>query len=283
MQAMEDNLVRPKRVTISIALLYISISIWNIGNIRINKIYPSEYFQFTLCAIIITSAILLFLIYMIGKGMDWARMSFFVAFAIFAPQSVHEVLKSTSIDYIKTILYVIELFLIIVAFILSFHKESNMWFDSVTALTRKSGDYAAIPRSVEIAITLLYILIGINIFEQAVSILGYMLGVMKLDFVFYPQSIIGKYLIKHEADSIILVIVKDTIALYLVYQIRKRKNWARIIILTSSIITILPFVWTLPKSMVNNPILLISNLPTYIVIVVAVVYLFQRESNEWFK
>jgi uncharacterized membrane protein YbaN (DUF454 family) len=171
----------------------------------------------------------------------------------------------------------------IVAFILSFHKESNIWFSKVSMLTRQSGGYVAIPRSVKIAITLLYILIGIYIYGQAVSTLGYILGVMKLNLGFHPQSSLGKYFSNHVVTLYLSVIVKDTISLCLIYLIGKRKNWARIIILASSIIGILRFFWTLPESVVNNPISLISNLPQYIVTVVALVYLFQRESNEWFK
>jgi hypothetical protein len=220
---------------------------------------------------------------MIGKGRDWARMSFFWILAIFAPHSVLDIWKSTSIDYIIKIHYLFQLVIIIFAFILSFHKESNIWFSKVSMLTRQLGGYVAIPGSVKIAITLLYILIGIYIYGQAVSILGYIFGVTKLNLGFHPQSSLGRYGSNHVVVLIILVIVKDTISVCLVYLIRKRKNWARIIIMASSIIGILRFVWTLPESVVTNPISLISNLPLYIVSVVALVYLFQRESNEWFK
>jgi hypothetical protein len=280
---MEDNLIRPKRVTIALTLLYFSFGIWNIGYIQIIKSYPSKSFQLNLGSLIITSAIILFLIYMIGKGRDWARMSFFWIFAIFAPHSVPDVWKSTSIDYIIKIHYLFQLVIIIFAFILSFHKESNIWFSKVSMLTRQAGGHETIPRSVKIAITLLYIVIGIYIYGQAVSILSYILGVTKLNLGFQPQSSLGRYVSNHVVVLILLVLVKDTISVCLVYLIGKRNNWARIIILASSIIDILRFVWIFPESVVTKSIPLISNLPLYIVSVVALVYLFQRESNQWFK
>jgi hypothetical protein len=280
---MEDNLIRPKRVTIALTLLYFSFGIWNIGYIQIIKSYPSKSFQLNLGSLIITSAIILFLIYMIGKGRDWARMSFFWIFAIFAPHSVPDVWKSTSIDYIIKIHYLFQLVIIIFAFILSFYKESNIWFSKVSMLTRQAGGHETIPRSVKIAITLLYIVIGIYIYGQAVSILSYILGVTKLNLGFQPQSSLGRYVSNHVVVLILLVLVKDTISVYLVYLIGKRNNWARIIILASSIIDILRFVWIFPESVVTKSIPLISNLPLYIVSVVALVYLFQRESNQWFK
>jgi hypothetical protein len=283
MQEMEDNLIRPKRVTIALTLLYISFGIWNIGYIQIIKSYPSKSFQLHLGSLIITSAIILFLIYMIGKGRDWARMSYFWIFAIFAPHSVPEVWKSTSIDYIIKIHYLSQLVLIIFAFILSFYKESNIWFTKVSMLTRQSGGHEAIPRSVKIAITLLYILIGIHIYGQAVSILGYILDVTKLNLGFHPKSSLGRYVSNHVVVLILLVIVKDALWVCLVYLIGKRKNWARIIILVTFIIDILRFFWIFPESVVTNPISLISNLPLYIASVVALVYLFLRKSNEWFK
>jgi hypothetical protein len=283
MQEMEDNLIRPNRVTIALTLLYISFGIWSIGYILIIKSYPLKSFQLNLGSLIITFSIQLFLIYMIGKGRDWARTSFFLIFAVFAPKSALDVWKSTSIDHIIMIHYLFQLVVIIVAFILSFHKESNIWFSRVSMLNRQLGGHEAIPGSVKIAITLLYILIGIYIYGQAVSILGYILGVTKLNLSFQPQSSLGKYVSNNVAILICSFIVKDAISLGLIYLIGKGKNWARIIILASSIIGILQFVWNLPESVVKNPSSLISNLPPLILTVVALGYIFQRESNEWFK
>lgn len=272
------------RVTIVVILLYISLGLWITGYVYIIKSYPvSKYFWFQWGCLIANSVVLFFLIYMIGKGKDWARITFFLVLIIGAPDLVLDLWKNMTAESITRIYYIYQFALIIVVFILSFQKESNEWFSKVGTLARQSEAYVTLPKRFKTAIALLYIRLGIYIYLEAVSIFGFLLGVSELNLGFQPKSHIGIFLTTHVWTLLPTIIVRDVVSLYLVYMTGKGKNWARIIILLGCIVDISRFIWHLPQLVTNNPTSLISNLPLLGLTVAALVYLFQRESNEWFK
>jgi hypothetical protein len=283
MQTTQDNLIRPKRIAIVLTLFYISLSIWIIGYILNIKSYPPKYFWFYLANLLISSTIILFLIHMIGKGRNWARMSILLFLVVSTPKVFLETWQSTATTYIVKIYICLQLLLIIAAFILSFSKESNLWFKKVSTLSQKTWCYTSIPRNVKIAITLFYILLGIRIYSDGINTLGYAFGVAKLNMGFYPQSSLGIIISNNIMILTLIAIIGDAISFLLIYMTQNGKNWARIIILVGFIVHIMQFIRGLPNSASSISITVISILPIWVVTFIALIHLFQRESNEWFK
>jgi hypothetical protein len=283
MQSMEDGLSRPKRVVIAIILLYISLGLW-IAGLGIKLSPASKHFWFTLTVSIATCAILFFLMYMVGKGKNWARITLFVVFIFDSPPAVLSLWKSLAAGHINNGIYLISLFaLIIAAFIMVFQKESNQWFNRVATIALQSEFNVGMPKLVKTAITFLYIRLGIDFYFDAVRVLAFFLGVAELELDFKPKSSIGIFVATHVWAVLTMMIIRDATSLFLVYMTGKGKNWARIIILLGCILSIPEFFWRLPQLMVDKPITFISNIPLLILPVVALIYLFQKESNDWFK
>jgi hypothetical protein len=112
---------------------------------------------------------------------------------------------------------------------------------------------------------------------------AFVLGVGELKLDFQPKSPVGIFVTTHSLIILTIIIIRNIIQFFLIYLTGKGKNWARIIILLSFIIGSVEFIWRLPQAIAENLVPLISTVPLLALSLVALVYLFQKESNEWFR
>jgi hypothetical protein len=169
------------------------------------------------------------------------------------------------------------------ALILLFQKESSEWFERLSSIAPPSESDFSMPIRVKTAVTLLYITFVISLYSQAIMIVAFILGVGELKLDFQPKSSLGLSVSAHNGFIITTILIRDALHFFLIYLTGKGKNWARILILVSFIIGIPKLVWSLPQAIAEKPISLISTVPLLALYVVALVYLFQKESTDWFK
>lgn len=282
MQSSEVNLNRPTPVTIASTLLFISLGFYAAGNIV--RFYPDpKQVWFIVLWIMATVAILFLLFNSIRKGKDWARLTVAVIF-IMSTQSYLKLPPWKSLaNIIIGILFLSNFALQAIALIFLFQKESSDWFARMTSIAPVSESGLSTPNRVKTAVMLLYIGFGIYLYLDALRILAFILGVGELKLAFQPKSPVGLFLAAHSGFIITMIITKNIIQFLLIYLTGKGKNWARIIILLSFIIGIPEFLWRLPRTMANELTSLISIVPLLALSIVALIYLFQKEANAWFK
>ena len=282
MHSHEVNLSRPTSVTIASLLLFISLGFYIAGNIV--RFYPGpKQFWFILLWIITTVSILIYLFNMISRGKDWAR----IAFAIFFIISIKSYLElphwKSLTNFILGILFLSHFALQAFALIFLFQKESSDWFARMRSNAQLSESGLIIPKCVKNAVTLLYVCFGTYLYSDAIRIVAFVLGVGELKLDLQPKSPVGIFVTTHSLIILTIIIIRNIIQFFLIYLTGKGKNWARIIILLSFIISSAEIIWRLPQTSAENLVPLISTVPLLALSLVALVYLFQKESNEWFR
>ena len=126
---------RPEKVTNAVNLLWIGIGLGVINVFltlinSINTMEDSSLITYFILQSLFTIAILSFLIYMIGKGRNWARITFLVLFIagalIIIPQLIILLMTNTFIGILTLIHSILQL----IALVLLFEKTSSDWFKS---------------------------------------------------------------------------------------------------------------------------------------------------------
>ncbi len=120
---------KPGKVATAIILLYISWGIgvlWTITEELINAPIASPVSA--LFIIVFPFGIMLFIIHMIGKGRNWARITFFILFIISTLFTVPQMLRSLAAFSIRGILVLAQTVIEIIALSLLFQKPSSYWF-----------------------------------------------------------------------------------------------------------------------------------------------------------
>ncbi|MXW81585.1 MAG: hypothetical protein F4Z57_21880 [Gemmatimonadetes bacterium] len=77
--------------------------------------------------------IMWFFILMIGKGRNWARITFLVLFIIGTPFSVLPLMQSLAANPISGLLGIVQIIIQIVAIVFLFQKPSSDWFREIKA------------------------------------------------------------------------------------------------------------------------------------------------------
>ena len=77
--------------------------------------------------------IMWFFIFMIGKGRNWARITFLVLFIIGTPFSVLPLMQSLAANPISGLLGIVQIIIQIVAIVFLFQKPSSDWFRGIKA------------------------------------------------------------------------------------------------------------------------------------------------------
>ena len=75
----------------------------------------------------------LFIFIMIGKGRNWARITFLVLFIIGIPFSVLPLMQSLAANPISGLLGIVQTIIQIVAIVFLFQKPSSEWFRKMKA------------------------------------------------------------------------------------------------------------------------------------------------------
>ena len=124
---------RPKAVHNAMLLLY-SVILIGIGDSILNMSSLSQIAspEFIILNLIFSFAIMFFLIYMVGKGKNWARFTLLVFFIIGVPAYIYSLIYSPiQLPPASVIISIISLVLQISALILLFQKTSSNWFEAM--------------------------------------------------------------------------------------------------------------------------------------------------------
>ena len=120
---------RPPKVVLAIKLLYLVVGIGMIRAVmtvlRHADVRSPYFFIFTKLFIYTGS---LFLIYQLGKGKNWAKVSLVVILAVSSPVTSLPACESISHNPIHTLLGFIQIILYVVALVFLFHNNSSNWF-----------------------------------------------------------------------------------------------------------------------------------------------------------
>ncbi len=126
---------KPKQVLTAIKLLWASLLIGilrssleasnNLNSIKDSGFGPGFFIFTTLFAF----AFLVFFIYMIDKGKNWARITFLVLFVLGLFFAVPTLIKSLEFNFFSGFLGVCQAGIQIIALFLLFQKPSSRWFD----------------------------------------------------------------------------------------------------------------------------------------------------------
>jgi hypothetical protein len=122
---------RPPKVALAVKLYYfvvgmgilrVMITIFRHAEVR------SPYFLISMKVLIYLGS--LYLIYQLGKGKNWARISLVVIFMICIPLVILPFFASLSHNPADSVLGILQTILYIIGLALVFHKNSSHWFGS---------------------------------------------------------------------------------------------------------------------------------------------------------
>ncbi|HMO52540.1 MAG TPA: hypothetical protein PKE26_15065 [Kiritimatiellia bacterium] len=123
----ENN--RPDKVGTAVTLLYITLGIGAVRSIMeasMNAQIASPGFVMFITLFVL--GIMWLFIHMIGKGRNWARITFLVLFIIGIPFSILPLLNSLSANPISGLLGLGQTVLQLVALVFLFQRASSEWF-----------------------------------------------------------------------------------------------------------------------------------------------------------
>jgi len=144
---------KPKKVGIAVKLVYATLavgamrSIWEIPararqfetSWETSPLSSQSLIGFSILVMLLTLLFLGYLVFMIDKGRNWARITFLVLLIIGIPFSIIPLLLSFAYSPISGILSVAQVVAQTTAVILLFQKESSRWFLSAGATKFRSG------------------------------------------------------------------------------------------------------------------------------------------------
>ena len=125
---------QPDKVSTALTLLWITIAIGVIRSIM-EFSNTSELTSFGLgfgiFIAVFAFVIVASFIYMIGRGKNWARITFLVFFIIGIPLAGRSLFQSLLRNPVSGILGIVEIILEIIALVFLFQKPSSDWFKSI--------------------------------------------------------------------------------------------------------------------------------------------------------
>ena len=125
-------LEKPSKVSNAVKLLYAAIAIGIVrSSIETTRIAETNSFGSILFVAIFVFGLIWFFIYMIGKGKNWARISFLVLFIIGVPLSILPMIQSLAHSPFSAILGLAQAVIQIVALVFLFQSDSSAWFKSM--------------------------------------------------------------------------------------------------------------------------------------------------------
>jgi len=127
---MEQNqTTRPPRVGTAVILLYITLGIGVLRSIMGASMYTEVASPaFVTLITFFVLGVMGFFIFMIGKGRNWARITFLVFFIISIPFAALPLMQSVGANPISGRIGIIQIIIHIVALVFLFQKLSSDWF-----------------------------------------------------------------------------------------------------------------------------------------------------------
>jgi membrane-associated HD superfamily phosphohydrolase len=144
-----EQMNRPKKVSLALKLLYLSLGFYilqfiiNIGYLlERGELYPITQETSTITDVLLstiyTVGVRWFLIYMIGKGRNWARIVYIANYTTEVMIYLIILPPLLAINIIFGIFYITQTILQVIAMVLLFQKPSSEWFRHKRADTLKS-------------------------------------------------------------------------------------------------------------------------------------------------
>lgn len=126
---------RPDKVGQAVMLIYVTLGIGVLRSIiETTRLAESAPLGFVLFITLSVFGTMWFFIHMIGKGRNWARITFLVMFIIGTPLSVQPLLQSLSANPISGLLGIAQTGLQLLALTFLFQKRSSDWFREMKSL-----------------------------------------------------------------------------------------------------------------------------------------------------
>ena len=125
----QNKTIRPEKVGTAVKLLYITLAIGVLRSIMEASMHAQIASPaFVMFITFFVLCIMWLLIYMIGKGRNWARITFLVLFIIGIPFSVLPLSQSLAANPISGLLGIAQTVIQVVALVFLFQKPSADWF-----------------------------------------------------------------------------------------------------------------------------------------------------------
>jgi len=119
---------RTIKVDTAVKLLYATLGIGIIRSIIEVPRHAASSVGFVLFIMFSVFGLMWFLIYMIGKGRNWARITFLIMFILGVPLSILPMIQSLTHDPVSGILGLVQAAMQIIAIVLLFQGASSAWF-----------------------------------------------------------------------------------------------------------------------------------------------------------
>ena len=127
-----NQLAQPSKVATAIKLLYATLGIGIIRSIiESSRHAEASSVGFVLFITFAVFGFMWLLIYMTGKGNNWARITFIVLFNMGIPLSILPMIQSLTLNPISGVLGLIQVVMQVVALVFLFQGESSAWFKAI--------------------------------------------------------------------------------------------------------------------------------------------------------
>lgn len=127
-----NYLAQPSRVATAIKLLYATLAIGLIRSIiESSRHSEASSVGFVLFVSFTVFGLMWLLIYMTGKGRNWARITLLVLFVLGVPLSIWPMIQSLTQDPISGILGLVQVVMQVVALMFLFQAKSSGWFKAI--------------------------------------------------------------------------------------------------------------------------------------------------------
>jgi len=127
---------RPKKVQNAVTILYVTLGIGIVRAVmEASANAEMAGVGFLMFVTLVVFAVMVFLIAMIGRGRNWARITLPVFFLLGLPLSILPLIRSFTNSPISGVLGLAQVILQIVAIVFLFQQEASAWFKPKPAAT----------------------------------------------------------------------------------------------------------------------------------------------------
>ncbi len=127
---------RPKKVQNAVTILYVTLGIGIVRAVmEASANAEMAGVGFLMFVTLVVFAVMVFLIAMIGRGRNWARITLLVFFLLGLPLSILPLIRSFTNSPISGVLGLAQVILQIVAIVFLFQQDASAWFKPKPAAT----------------------------------------------------------------------------------------------------------------------------------------------------
>ena len=139
-----EQLAQPSKVATAVRVLYATLGIGIIRSIlESSRHAEASSIGFVLFITFFVLGLMWFLIYMTGKGRNWARITFLVLFILGVPLSILPMIQSLTNEPISGVLGLVQIGMQVTALVFLFQGGSSVWFKAMKKLKRENAQQGA--------------------------------------------------------------------------------------------------------------------------------------------